>query len=73
MVKAKNLGWIFHTDGLDGIPYIQCPYCSRKISGREVKFAPFEMTKCPDCGKDLHFDNVTEDDWDYIDLFYGRE
>lgn len=72
MEERKKLGWIFSTDGFEGIPYFQCPHCSRKVSGKEMLFAYEAHDHCPDCEKELHFDNVKEEDWLYIDSYYGR-
>lgn len=71
MVKDTIRGWIFEVDGIDGIPFLRCPHCSRKISGKKVVFASIDLDKCPDCGKELHFGNIKEENWQYIDSFYG--
>lgn len=73
MVEKNKLGWTFMTDGFEGIPYLKCPYCGRKVSGKTVIFAPISLENCPECGIDLHFDNVTEDNWLYISSYYGDD
>lgn len=72
MTNDKKLGWLFQTDGFEGIPYLQCPYCSRKISGKTAIFAPISLEYCPDCGKKLHFDNIKEEDWLYMSSYFGE-
>lgn len=72
-MDRQKLGWMFKTDGVEGIPYIQCPYCGRKISGKKVIFADLPLESCPDCGKELHFDNMKEEDLLYISSYYGDE
>ena len=67
-----KLGWTFNTDSLNGIPYFECPYCRRKVSGKKVLFSFEAYGTCPDCGKELHFDNVKDEDWIYLDSFYGE-
>ena len=71
-MSEKKLGWIVGTDGYEGIPYLRCPYCQRKFCGKKAIFASINFNKCPDCGKDLHFDNVTEEDWLYMDSYFGE-
>lgn len=73
MVKQKNLGWEFLTDGYEGIPYFKCPYCGRKISGKKALLGVLVMDNCPDCAKAVHFDNIKEEDWLYINDYYGEE
>ena len=73
MVKEKKLGWIFRTDGFQGIPYLQCPYCNRRVSGKKAINADISLEKCPECGKNLHFDNVKEEDWLHMSSYFGRE
>ena len=68
-----KLGWKYMTDGFEGIPYFKCPYCGRKVSGKEVLFAYEAYEKCPDCDKDLHFNNVSEEDWLQISSYYGEK
>lgn len=68
----KKLGWIFGTDGFEGIPYLQCPYCKRKVSGKTAVFASVALDKCLSCGKELHFDNIKEEDWLYVDSYFGE-
>lgn len=70
---AANLGWIFNVDALEGIPYFECPHCGRKVGGKKVLFAFEAYETCPDCGKELHFDNVKEEDWTYLDSYYGAD
>ena len=72
-MSDQKLGWIFQVDSLVGAPFFECPYCGRKVDGRKVLFAYEAYDKCPDCDKDLHFDNVKEDDWTYLDSYYGDE
>ena len=69
--EEKKLGWRFMIDGIDGIPYFQCPNCGRKISGKTAIFMPYSLDYCPECAKKLHFDNIKEEDWLYIDAFFG--
>ena len=73
MVEEKIRGWTFHVDSLDGVPYFQCPYCSRKVGGKKIVFATMDLTSCPDCGKELHFGNIRGENWSYIDSFYGDD
>lgn len=73
MVERKKLGWTFSTDGYEGHPYLQCPYCKRKVSGKKAVLADIELDKCPDCGKELSFDNIKEENWLYIESFYGDD
>lgn len=68
----KKLGWIFETDALEGVPYFKCPYCGRKVGGKKVLFAYEAYETCPECNKELHFDNVKEEDWVYLDSYYGE-
>ncbi len=70
---AAKLGWMYMTDGFEGIPYFKCPYCGRKVSGKKMLFAYEAYEKCPDCDKDLHFDNVSEEDWLQISSYYGEK
>ena len=72
MTQAKNLGWIFSIDGHEGIPHVKCPYCGRVVSGRKLLYASEEYKICPDCKKEVNFENMGEDDWLYINLYYGR-
>ena len=72
MAKPNNLGWIFGTDKLGGIPYLECPYCNRKVSGFAVIFSDIDYTKCPECEKDLNFDNITEDNWNFMHSYFGE-
>ena len=71
MAEEKILGWKFHSDGAEGIPYLECPYCKRKVSGKEAIFMSTSLETCPTCGKKAHFDNIKEEDWLYIDSYYG--
>ncbi len=73
MVNNAIFGWIFGTDSIDGIPYLQCPHCSRKVSGLDVIFASAEFTTCPSCEKPLHMNNLTEEDWLYMRQYFGNE
>lgn len=70
---ANTLGWIFKTDGNEGIPYIQCPYCSRRIGGETILFGTVDLSVCPDCGKAAHLDNLTEENYLQIRMFYWGE
>lgn len=72
MEEKKKLGWIFKTDGYEGIPYLECPYCGRRISGKKAIFASISLENCPECAKKLHFDNVKEEDWLYMDSYFGE-
>ncbi len=72
-MTKKKLGWIFKADGEEGIPYFQCPHCKRKVSGKEFLFASIPLINCPDCGKELHFDNIKEEDLVYLDSYYGED
>lgn len=72
-MDKKPLGWIFGTDGFEGVPYFKCPYCGRKVSGIKAVFADIVLEFCPDCGKNLHFDNIKEEDWLYVDSFFGED
>lgn len=72
-MDRKKLGWIFSVDGFEGVPYLKCPYCNRVLSGKTAMFAPEPFDTCPDCGKELHFDNVKEDDWLYISSYFGED
>ena len=65
-------GWLVGTDGYDGIPYLQCPHCKRKVSGKKVVFGDIPLDKCPDCGKELHFDNISEEEWLHLTTFFGE-
>lgn len=69
-MAEKKLGWIFRTDGEEGIPYFLCPHCSRKVSGKTYLFGTLDMSRCPTCEKELTMDNVTEEDQLYIRSFY---
>lgn len=68
-----KLGWMFMNDGPEGIPYLKCPYCGRKVAGKKFLFAYEAYETCPDCGKELHFDNVSEEDWLHISSYYGED
>ena len=72
-MAERSKGWIFETDGFEGIPYLLCPNCGRKVGGKKILFASRSYGQCPDCGKVLHFNNVKEDDWLYIDSYYGDD
>lgn len=69
----NKLGWIFKESGSDGIPYFQCPYCSRIVDGKTYLFGIFDFSKCPNCHKALHLDNLTEDDELAIRSYYWGE
>ena len=68
-----KLGWTFGTDNYEGIPYLQCPHCKRKVGGKKICFGDIELDKCPDCKKELHLDNIKEEEWLYIVTFYGED
>ena len=70
---AAKLGWTFNVDPLDGIPYFACPHCGRKVGGKKILFAYEAYETCPSCGKELHFDNIDEGSWIYLDTFYGAD
>ena len=71
-MSDTTLGWIFGVDALEGIPYFECPHCKRKVGGKKVLFAYEAYETCPSCGKELHVDNVSDDDWNSLDSFYGE-
>ena len=70
--EEKKLGWIFSTDGYEGIPYLKCPYCGRRISGKKAIFGSISLENCPECCKKPHFDDVKEEDWLYMDSYFGE-
>ena len=72
-MNEKKTGWIFCVDNLEGIPYIECPYCKRRIGGKTLIFASESTKKCPKCEKDLSLDNVTDENWDYLYSYYGGD
>lgn len=72
MEEKKKLGWIFSADGAEGIPVLKCPYCGRQISGKKAILASISLENCPECTKKLHFDDITEEDWLYMDSYFGE-